>query len=244
MEKEEKQVRLRSRLYPRYDLEDSINFIRSLQTLGGSNVSQAALAAKVGKSVNNSGFSGRISSSKQFSLLTIDSGKLSISSLGKRILLPKGDADKNSAIATALAAPDLYKELIENFNGKIIPDTTTLGNLLAHDYRMEVAAKDGAARNFIRSANFAGVLQNGILVVGENIATSEGETENGIEADETAPFSAPLQGTPLQKNIQNATFQDNGEGWSILIKSQKPLNSKTKAKLIEVAEFLDEINKS
>lgn len=241
MKNEEKQSRLRSRLYPRYDLEDSIKFIESLYKLGGSRVSVTALAADVGKAVNNSGFSGRVSSSKQFGLLTQDSGKLSVSSLGKEILVPRGTAEKNAAITTALSTPDLYKDLVGDFNGKVVPDIPTLANRLFHDYRIEAAAKDAAAKNFIRSAAFAGVLQNGILVVqgGDVVPVTEQGHEERAEFIQPAPPSGKLT-PPVQLN--GGTFQDNGVGWSVLIKSQKPLNSETKKKLIEVAELLDEIN--
>lgn len=48
--------------------------------------------------------------------------------------------------------------MIEAFNGKILPDYIAFGNRLVHDYSIETAAKDIASKNFIRSAEYSGVM--------------------------------------------------------------------------------------
>ena len=241
----EKQVKLRSRLYPRYDLEDSIKFIESLNKLGGNNISTSALGAEVGKGINNSTFTGRVSSSKQFGLINQDSRRLSVSALGKEILIPRNNTAKSTATTTALSTPDLYKEIIKNFNGKTLPDMTTPGNLLVHDYRIEQAAKDVAARNFIRSATFAGVIQNGILVVSQDENQVPPENQGEVELAlgfEGFPPPPPPKGGNGGAVAKGSTFQDDGAGWAVIIKSKNPLNSKVKQKWIEVAELLDQVN--
>ncbi|MCL5006918.1 MAG: hypothetical protein M1153_02135 [Patescibacteria group bacterium] len=163
-----KETKARSRLYPRYDLEESIKFIEAVSKLGGNRVSTQAVAAELNKAINNSTFIGRVSSSKQFGLLIQESGKLSLSSLGKEIMFPLGEADKRTAIKKAFSTPAFYRELIDGFQGKVVPDAAALSNRLFHDYNIEAAAKEVAARNFIRSAEYAGLLNNGILVITEN----------------------------------------------------------------------------
>jgi hypothetical protein len=241
--KEEKQARLRSRLYPRYDLEEAIRFIQSIQKLGGNRVSNQAIAAEIGKGVTNSGFTGRVSCAKQFGLLIQEGGKLSLSSLAKEVVFPKGEIEKAMAIRQALLSPEVYRELIEAFGGKTLPDQSTLANRLVHDFRIEAAAKDVAARMFIRSVQYANVLKNGILVISEEAATEDGTASKEDEG------LSPFQQLPQRQQkvlpvatVQGAVFQDNGAGWSIIVRSQQPLNSKTKQKLIEVAELLDEVN--
>lgn len=240
---EKKETKARSRLYPRYDLEDSIKFIESVSKLGGSRVSNEAVAAEVGKAVNNSTFIGRVSSSKQFGILIQESGKLSLSSVGKEIMFPRGDGEKSAAIKSAFATPVLYKELIDAFNGKTIPDQVALGNRLVHDYGIEAAAKDSAARNFIRSAQYAGVLQNGILVASAETLKPEDESET-VEKTEKAsnPFDDFFKPTK-QSAQQNPVFIDSGTGWTLTIKSTKSLNSEVKKKLIDISELLENINK-
>ncbi len=169
----EKETKTRSRLYPRYDLEEVITFIGIVNTLGGNRVSSDAVAAHMGKAVNNSTFIGRVSSAKQFGLINQESGKLSLSPLGKEIAFPRDESSKVQAIRKAFVAPQLYGELVEVFKGKKLPEVQTLGNLLVHDYGIEAAAKDTAARNFVRSAEYSGMMQNEILVLSELQGTTE-----------------------------------------------------------------------
>lgn len=243
---EKKESKTRSRLYPRYDLEDSIKFIESVSKLGGSRVSNEAVAAEVGKAVNNSTFIGRVSSSKQFGILVQESGKLSLSSIGKEIMFPRGDSEKSAAIKSAFSTPSLYKELIDTFNGKTIPDQVALGNRLVHDYGIEAAAKDSAARNFIRSAQYAGVVQNGILVASAENPTPA-DDEEGLDSKAgksiaSNPFDDFFK--PTKPSGQPAVFNDSGSGWALTIKSAKPLNSDTRKKLIEISELLEKVNEN
>lgn len=242
----EKQGRSRSRLYPRYDLEETIRFVQAIHRLGGSRVSNQAVASEIGKAVNNSGFTGRISSAKQFGLITQDAGKLSETSLAKEIMVPRGEVEKSTAVKQALSNPDLYKELVSDFGGKTLPDQPTLANRLFHDYRIEEVAKDHAAKTFIRSTQYADALKNGILVVSQdqNPLPPEGQREEEDGGGFAPPpqfrtGGGPLQTPPVQGGFP---YTDQGSGWYIAVKSQKPLNSKTKQKLIEVAELLDGVN--
>ncbi|TAJ13452.1 hypothetical protein EPO56_03160 [Patescibacteria group bacterium] len=241
---EKKETKARSRLYPRYDLEDSIKFIESVSKLGGSRVSNEAVAADLGKAVNNSTFIGRVSSSKQFGILIQESGKLSLSSIGKEIMFPRGDSEKSVAIKSAFSTPALYRELIDTFNGKTIPDQAALGNRLVHDYGIEGAAKDSAARNFIRSAQYAGVLQNGILVASAENVNQEDDGESSESKAGKATGSNPFDDffKPTKQSGQPAIFNDSGSGWALTIKSAKPLNSATRTKLIELSELLEKVN--
>ncbi len=187
---EKKESKNRSRLYPRYDLEEAIKFIEAVSKLGGSRVSQEAVAAELGKAVNNSVFIGRVSSSKQFGLISQESGKLSLTSVGKEIMFPRGDAEKKAAIKKAFSSPTFYKELIDAFSGKTIPEASALGNRLVHDYGIEASAKDLAARNFVRSVEYAGLSQNGILLISDD--------------DSSAP--APEEKTSQNIGSRNAGF--------------------------------------
>lgn len=196
--KQKSDSRARSRAYPRYDIDEAIKFIEVISRLGGNRVASEAVAAELKKGTNNSTFIGRVSSAKQFDLIIQEAGKLSLSPLGKSIVLPLGDAEKREAIKKAFSTPVLYTELISAFNGKVLPDVTALSNRLVHDYNIESGAKEVAARNFVRSANYAGVMQNGILVVGIGDSVASDETidseasvkEDMVKSPATSGFKA------------------------------------------------------
>lgn len=195
-ENKTKDTRGRSRLYPRYDLEDAIKFIEVVSKMGGNRVSVDAVAAEMGKATTNSGFSGRVSSAKQFSLISLEGGKLSLTTLGKTIMFPPSDNEKEGAIKKAFTQPPLYQEIITSFRGRVVPERSALGNRLVHDYQIEAAAKDGAAKNFIDSAQYAGVIQNGILVI------SDSEEGVSVQNEITPENSAKEQ--PIRKNTSPA----------------------------------------
>ncbi len=163
----DKRHKMRSRLYPRYDLEEAVNFINIINKLGGRNVAISAVAAESGSAVNSSAFLGRLSSSKQFGLIVTENGKISLSKLGNEIIFPREEKNKLVLLRTAFNNPPFYKELINDFLGKSLPEPSTFGNRLIHDYKIEVKAKDKAATNFIRSAEYVGAIKNGILIMNE-----------------------------------------------------------------------------
>lgn len=241
--KKEKELRARSRLYPRYDLEDAIEFIQAINKLGGSKVSINAVAAELGKAVNNSGFTGRLSSAKQFGLLVQDEGKLSLSSLGKEIVFPKGEEEKTQAIQKAFTTPVFYRELVEGFSGKVLPDKSTMGNRLIHDYSIEAAAKDIAAKNFIHSAEYAGLIRNGILVA-QNVpldSAVSGE-ENDIPTDKISKtFQEPKGSMPVNYNPTNFFSFDFTGGIRLVIpKDQKTSDAIADGELKEIRKALAE----
>lgn len=185
--------RERSRLYPRYHLEHAVEFARQIHDLGGSGISKEAVAGKIGKATNNSTFVGRISSAKQFDLVTLESGNLSVTERAERIFLPKSEEDKSQALLEAFSSPPFYGDLISHYRGKTIPDKDSLANLLVHDFQIKHAARHTAAANFLHSAKYIGAIDNGILVLhqtnvqGEDQATADTESlkENKKNPDST-----------------------------------------------------------
>lgn len=229
MEKTAKQMnpkgsKARSRLYPRYDLEEAIKLIQILSKLGRKNVSEKSVAAETGKSITNSSFLGRVSSAKQFALISKDGGKLSLTQLGNEIMFPLDDVTKADAIRKAFTMPTLYKELIDAFGGTKIPEYASLGNRLLNDYGIEAGAKDIAAKNFVRSAEYAGVIQNGILAI-----------ENGSVIQTSAGQESASSITDISRSIKNLSIQTDGMvfefsgGMKLII----PRNKKTSEALMD-----------
>lgn len=245
MENEEKQVKTkvsktRSKLYPRYDLEKAINLIEIVSRLGRKNVSEKAVAAETGKSITNSGFLGQVSSAKQFALISKDDGKLSLTQLGNEILFPQDEATKVDAIKKAFTMPTLYKELVDAFSGTKIPEYGSLGNRLINDYGIEAGAKDVAAKNFIKSAEYAKVIQNGILIIESDfVSQSSAGQEKGN--DENISFDPAFVSSSANTKQVNS-YHDSGDGWMLTVKSTRPLTSDIKKKLVDITEFLEHGN--
>ena len=232
MENEEKILsnkgsKARSKLYPRYDLEVAIKLIELVSKLGRNNVSENAVAAETGKSITNSSFIGRMSSAKQFGLISKDGGKLSLTQLGNEIMFPPDDATKAEAIKKAFTMPTLYKELIDAFTGTRIPEYGSLGNRLINDYGIEAGAKDIAAKNFIKSAEYAGIVQNGILVIESDLVDqpSTGQ-ESATNMSDTTNSSRGIKNQPVRAD--DMVFEFSG-GMKLVV----PRNKKTSGAIMD-----------
>ncbi|MDP3778678.1 MAG: hypothetical protein Q8R30_01350 [bacterium] len=225
IKKDNKGSKARSKLYPRYNLEEAIGLIGIVSKLGRKNVSEKAVAAETGKSITNSGFLGRVSSAKQFGIISKEGGKLSLTQLGNEILFPLDEATKAEAVKKAFMMPTLYKELVDAFGGTKLPEYGSLGNRLINDYGIEAGAKDVAAKNFIKSAEYADVIKNGILV----IESDTGQLYAGQES--TNRFDTSKSGRGIkneQWQADDMVFEFSG-GMKLII----PRNKKTSEAIMD-----------
>ncbi len=206
----------KGRLYPRYNLEQSLEFAECVHKLGGTRVTLDMVAAQLGKSKDNSTFIGRTSSTRQFNLVTLENGRLSLSNIGQRIFYPTSQTDKQAAKQEAFCSPKLYQEIIENYRGKMLPDRTSLGNILKLDYNIQQNARDNAASNFIQSAELLGLIKNGIFALPDyqNIGSGNEITLNNniaeVENNNTATnlTQDKIQIAPVVKPSQDYTSED------------------------------------
>jgi hypothetical protein len=147
--------------------------------------------------------------------------------LANDILFPIDEDNKKEAIKRAFTMPSLYNQLVNDFTGTKIPELISLANRLLNDYGIEVGAKDVAARNFIRSAEYAGVIQNGILVAENNLSTTaeqeliDNNTENNKNVNRD-------QISKIQPKSNDMIFEFS-EGIKLFI----PLNEKTSEAIMD-----------
>jgi hypothetical protein len=151
--------RERSTRYPGVNLSESLKFCGSIDSLGLDGTSAATIAAGLGyKNIKTNTFSARLSSARQFGLLSLTGERYTLSQLARAILHPV-DPDALSALyRQALLKPPLYAELAERLAGKRVPEATILGNVLYHNHQIIASAKQAAADAFLESAQFAGAL--------------------------------------------------------------------------------------
>jgi hypothetical protein len=158
-------VSLRSKAYPAIDLESAVQRTELIQRNLGSNTwfNRQAIATGMGyKSL--SGVANRaIAALVHFGLLERRKDTYKISDLASHIVLPISDEDRIEAILTALREPELYSELLNNYGHGQLPNA--LPNILAHSHGINPNASNLAANAFITSAEYAGILQDGVFRV-------------------------------------------------------------------------------
>ncbi len=160
----ERNQREKSALYPSVTINECYEFIRQIDTLGGKSVSYSSILDLMGlTSQATKSFNYRISSAKQFGLITTGNSTAQLTDAAKKILYPVNEEDKRNLLIEAFQTPPLYRKLIERFKDKTLPPNTILGNILLNDYRIIKSVKDAAADCFIKSSEQLQLLINGVL---------------------------------------------------------------------------------
>lgn len=162
--------RVRSNAYPGIDLEQAANMLLGdLQSLDGTRQTRDDLARMLGYSSGSGGVAARkIAGLVHYDFLSLDrrKGCYVLSSFGRyvRELVPEGP-EWEAALRAAFQRPVLFKDIVEMHAaaGKLPPD---LAETLARDHGIRPKASHDAARIFMASGLYAGVVEpNGVLKV-------------------------------------------------------------------------------
>lgn len=159
----------KSALYPKVPWEECLDFVRTVSSFNLKSVSYNEVAKKYGLSNPTAkSFTSKLSSSKQFGLITTSGGNtIQITDTCRRILFPTGE-DTTNIVRACFGMPPLYNKLIARFDGKAIPNKDLLANILMNDYQIQKPVKDIAAKSFIQSAEQLGLIKGGILCYAES----------------------------------------------------------------------------
>lgn len=185
-----KKVREKSAQYPAYDLSSCIEFVQVVDRLGRNQVAEGSLLSelKLGSRSTKS-YTGKLSSCRQFGLLESKAGLLSVTERARLILYPteeQKDVQIKKLRIEAFRSPPLYQKLISKFDGKGVPKVETLANILMNECKIAKAVKNNAAKVFVSSAKFAGVLgDDNVLQVGRQYEAIAGEVPAESEISET-----------------------------------------------------------
>jgi len=170
-----KKTRQRSSGYPSYPLEQSIEDTRKLKVnLGDGPYSRDQAAIALGYSGVNGKSASRIASSVHFGLLKRKGSAYAQSDLAKQILNFTSEEEKDVAIIEALKTPDLYLKLILAYDGQALPQM--LSNVLVRQHGIADRVAVVASEIFKKSAEFAGVLSNGIIFADGNNKAGDSST--------------------------------------------------------------------
>ena len=165
----------------------------------------------------------KLSSCVQFGILNSKFGKgYQPSSLYDQYVNPIYEEDKKKVLLRILIQPDLYKRLIDEFNGKILPSEPGLVNHLKGIYKLNANSAIRAAKIFLENLRFVGVLDNSNRL--RYITPIEGLTEenNNVITESVSPST---QNT-VERNTTHNLISSNSEhkADSQLLKFDIPLS--------------------
>jgi hypothetical protein len=186
--------RERSTRYPGVGLADCIELIRHVEAKGLDGLSAEDYAVSLGfKNIKTNSFSARLSAARQFGFLLLKNEGYRLTPLAKAILHPIDPGEIGKQYRQALREPPIYAELIEQFDGKRVPDLEILANVLYHHHEITVAAKEVAAGSFLDSARFAGVLGDDMIL---RYAATTAAPNSSAPAAVEPPAAAPPASEP------------------------------------------------
>lgn len=172
--------KVRSRAYPLLDLPAAILAAKKIyQNLGRGPHSRAALARGMGYTGFCGAASGKIGALAHFGFLERFAGNYSVADFA----LPLFDDSRNFSqkeIFAAAAKPALFAALAARFSGQVLPKN--LPAILISDYGISFAAAPLAAKNFIATFEFAGILKENRLILPDG---EESENDGDDVAKET-----------------------------------------------------------
>lgn len=154
----------RSRRYPAASLREAIGMVEAVHRgVGLNGGARETLAQALGHTTLNGTSKRKLATLVQFGLLEKDGERYRISTgIGRRILMPVNDRERNEAIAEAARRPLLFQEIGMAYDGHMLP--SMLANVLAREHGVLPQTSAEVAQIFTESVEFAGLLgEDGVL---------------------------------------------------------------------------------
>lgn len=179
MESVEKKSKPKSKEYPAYTLNQSVDFVSKFKDYPfGKPIAYDVAAKALNVSADTKSFRYMISSARQYGLLSTASGKtLSLLEPARRLIRPTESEQAISALKLeCFASPKVYGELINQYKGQSVPPINTLINILVTYHGILANVAKTAAQTFLDTANEVGAIKNGVLNMDEAFA-DEGDSD-------------------------------------------------------------------
>jgi hypothetical protein len=186
------QSRQKSNSYPRFTLQKAEELAKAIFNLGARSCDPERVAQVAGYSIKSGSYLGLKSTASQFELINVDKkGCLSVSEDWIEVFHHFDDLQQiKKARRDAISRPKLYKQLIEEYTDRQLPNLDKLSRELHLNQKYGILkdAAEVAARIFTESASHAGLLDDrGYLVVSQDL------NEIQIDKDNSQPESIELK---------------------------------------------------
>lgn len=216
----------RSRSYPYYSLEEALKLSRMIYEVGGNGMApvESILSKMNIKSKQNKRYGYLTSSARQYGLIENIKGGFKVKQLAISILYPASDNDPNVSIGKIKAAtnPELYREILSQYNGSILPkDEFLINNFIQKGILNNVA--EIAVQAFLNTAVFAGILEEGGRVV---INEKYFEPDVNIKKSQVIkPNEKRKADKTLSKLIYDSSINEKSQNGISQIKEFKDINN-------------------
>lgn len=192
-----KKAKKRSTSYPAFSIQEIIEATKSLKEhLGDGPYSRDSMAIALGYKGITGSSAMKIASCVHFGLLDRNGNTYSQSELANHIFNFISEEERTNSLLIAFGKPALYQKLIAEYSGKSLP--LMLESILIRNYGIQENAVKSAVSTFRESAEYVGVLKNGVLTM-----SIEQEGELPVQPNSQAP-------TPSHSASTQTHSQPNG----------------------------------
>lgn len=237
-----KKSREKSVRYPAYSLEDCVDFLKMVQSIGGKKEApvESVLSKMKVSTPENKRYKYLTSSAEIFGLIKKTDKGITPTEMGILIIYPvNGEEQRKQLIMEAFRTPQIYQKIIERYLDTILPDTEML-KAIFYSHSIATNALDTAVNAFIASAKFAGAIDQNNRLLPSNIGNEllpSGQTQPPGEDQGLEQQQTPIQVPP---NITNATQGQFGKPEIDLFKFEIPTTSGKKASILIPKDWVKE----
>lgn len=165
--------RERSALYPTITVNECFEIIETIGKIGGKVYSNGSIAQALGMSEKTNSYRAKISTLRQYGLISGAQGTLKLTPVSNDYLYPTEDEQKKNAKIEAFLSVPLHKKIIEKYENQALPQVDRLANvLLGKEFGLTRNTKDSAVEIFVKSLEQLNLLTNGVLVINASESSS------------------------------------------------------------------------
>lgn len=188
-----KKTKKRSASYPAFSLQEVVASTKNLKDqLGDGPYSRDSMAVALGYKGVTGSSSMKIASCVHFGLLDRNGNAYTQSELANHIFNYISEEERTNSLLEAFSKPALYQKLITEYSGKSLP--LMLESILIRSHGIQENAAKSAVSTFKESAEYVGVLKNGVLTVNH---------DQPAEASTQAESPANSQSASSQSQMQD-----------------------------------------
>lgn len=220
----------RSNSYPARTHSFALAFVEKIyQELGSSDFhSKENIADAHGLAVPS--IKTTLSTAQQYGLLEIKHGiGYKVTALAIKIFHPENDSEKISSIIESLKMSDIFSQLLNEFNGQVVPSLTGITNIIIRRYDFKNPIAERIAEIFIDN------LKDYNLINPKNILFLDGKLKSTNSAATTQESKGPATESGRAGGKEDFTANQPG-----IVDILIPLKGKRKAHLLIPEEYTEE----
>jgi hypothetical protein len=202
-----KKTREKSVRYPAYSLEECLDFLSMVHSIGGKKEApvESILSKMDITTPDNKRYKYLTSSAEIYGLIKKTENGLTPTEFGTQILYPvDGVEQRKQLISDAFKTPQIYQRIIERYNETILPNPDILKNIF-YNFGIARNALDTAVNAFMVSGKFAGLLDQNNRLLSSVMENTQNTSSTQPKPPDDSPGTAKQTGQPQPPNETNAT---------------------------------------